>query len=55
MTMHWPHITMIVLIAINLGMAVSLHGKPRGLWNVWARLFDNGVLVWLLIYGGFFK
>jgi hypothetical protein len=54
MTFHWPQITMIVLIGMEVGLHMANHGKPRDSYNIWLKLIDAAVLVWLLRAGGFF-
>ena len=54
--MHTPQIIVIVLISMNFGIELIKHGQPKeGNHNVFIKLIDVGVLVGLLIWGGFFS
>lgn len=53
--MQWPQITMIVLLAVNGGLALAQHGKPKGDYNFFVWAIDAAIMVWLLNAGGFFK
>jgi hypothetical protein len=49
-----PQITMIVLYALNLGIAMALHGKPKtGENNFWVQFIAINISAALLYYGGF--
>lgn len=50
-----PQIIYIVLTAMNLGMALAKHGKPRENWNVFVNSASAAIVYTLLIWGGFFK
>ena len=51
-----PQIILIVLISIRLLANAYMHGKPRdGKYNMFASLVDAGLLIWILIAGGFFN
>lgn len=53
--MGWPQITIIVLVALSVGINLALHGKPRtGTHSVWVGLFGAALTVVPLYYGGFF-
>ena len=50
-----PQIILIVLISIRLLANAYMHGKPRdGKHNMFVELVDVGLLIWILIAGGFF-
>jgi hypothetical protein len=54
--MTWQQIAMIVLLTLNIGIALSEHGKPReGKHNFWTTFFGVGLFLWLLLSGGYFK
>ena len=51
-----PQIILIVLISIQLLANAYMHGKPRdGKHNMFTSLVDDGLLIWILIAGGFFN
>lgn len=52
--MHWPQITMIVLITLGLGVNLAEHGKPRTPHNFIVSLISAGISVALMSAGGFF-
>ena len=52
--MGWPQITMIVLIALGVGISLAKHGEPRGNHSFGASLFSAALSVGLLYAGGFF-
>lgn len=54
MKLHWPQIMMIVLMGLQLGGHLAMHGKPRSLHNVWWAAFRAVSLFVLLYAGGFF-
>ena len=50
-----PQIILIVLLGIRLLANAYMHGKPRsGTYNLFASLVDAGLMIWILIAGGFF-
>lgn len=53
--MHWPQITVIVLLAISGTINLFSHGKPKGDYNFWAWLISFAIWMILLINGGFFS
>ena len=54
--MGWQQIVIIVLYAMDLGMAAIKHGERRtGYHNFWATLIVDGFLTWVLYSAGFFK
>jgi hypothetical protein len=50
----WPQITILILVAFNIGIAATNHGKPRSPYNIYWALIDAVILLWLLTMGGFF-
>ena len=54
--MHWPQITYIVLIAINITINAAYHGQPRrGKYSFWIALISSFLAIALLNAGGFFN
>ena len=54
--MGTPQIILLVLVALNLLANAYLHGKPRnGNYNLLTALINAGIIIWLLVAGGFFK
>ena len=52
--MRWPQITVIVIMAINLGINLVMHGKPKKEdYNFFKECINDAILIVLLIYGGF--
>ena len=50
-----PQIILLVLLGLNLLATAYLHGKPRtGNFNIFGALVNAGILIWLLVSGGFF-
>lgn len=50
-----PQIILIVLYSISLCIAANQHGKPRdGENNFWVSLIGTGIIIGLLVWGGFF-
>ena len=50
-----PQIILIVLLGISLLVNAYLHGKPKtGKFNIFYKLVDAGIIIWILIAGGFF-
>jgi hypothetical protein len=53
--MGTPQIILLTLLGIQLLLTAYLHGKPRdGKHNVFVKLIDAGILIWILVAGGFF-
>lgn len=50
----WPQITWLVLITLNVGITLALHGKPRGPHNVWWTIGGTPISFAILYFGGFF-
>ncbi|EJP2482718.1 transglycosylase SLT domain-containing protein, partial [Salmonella enterica] len=56
MTLHWPQITLIILLAFGLGVTAVKYGEPRNdEYSFWWQLAANLVTAWLLWCGGFFS
>lgn len=54
--MGWQQVVMILLLAFDLAAALIMHGKPKeGSYNFWVSLLTDGLIVLLLMTGGFFK
>ena len=54
--MSWQQIVIIVLFAMDLGMAAIKHGERReGKHSFWSSLIVNGFLTWVLYSAGFFN
>jgi len=51
--MHWPQITMIVIMAINGGIFLVKHGNQREPYNFWGYLISAIIMVTILYFGGF--
>lgn len=54
--MGWPQITLIVLLAISVGVSAAKHGQPLEYqtYNVCRTLVRVVILSTLLHFGGFF-
>ena len=51
-----PQIILLVLLGLNLLASAYLHGKPKsGKHNLFLAMLNAGVLLWILISGGFFR
>lgn len=51
-----PQIVFIVLFAMDLGMALGLHGKPReSRYNFWTTAIADAIHIALLYWGGFWS
>lgn len=55
--MEWPQITVIVLMALNTGIALAKHGEQKLIpnYNILESLFDSTIVLALLVFGGFFS
>ena len=50
-----PQIILLSLLGLQLLLTAYLHGKPRdGKHNIFFKLIDAAILIWILIAGGFF-
>lgn len=54
MIFHWPQILMVILLAIDAGVSLAQHGKPRSPHSIWTSLIAIALNVWILSAGGFF-
>ena len=53
--MGTPQIILLTLLGIQLLITAYMHGKERtGTHNIFMRIVDAGLLIWILIAGGFF-
>ena len=54
--MKTAQIIIVVLIALDLGVALVMHGKsyPRPI-NFWRQLFTDAIILGMLYWGGFFS
>lgn len=53
--MGTPQIILLTLLGLQLLLTAYYHGKPRdGKHNIFVRLIDSAILLWILIAGGFF-
>lgn len=53
--MEWPQITLIILIASNLGVVLAKDGKSSGTHSFFTSCISTAITAWLLIVGGFFN
>jgi hypothetical protein len=54
--MNAPQIVAICLMALQVGIGLADHGKPKtGNHSFFQALISTGLLLGLLIWGGFFK
>ena len=51
--MHWPQITMIVIMTVGAAYTLAHHGKPRSLHNFWSKAIGIGIYAGILTAGGF--
>jgi hypothetical protein len=53
--MGTPQIILLTLLGIQLLITAYRHGTPiDGTHNIFIKLIDAGILVWILVAGGFF-
>jgi hypothetical protein len=53
--MGTPQIILLTLLGIELLLTAYMHGRPRtSTYNIFMRIVDSAVLIWILIAGGFF-
>ena len=56
MTLHWPQITILILIVLQIGISLAKDGQPKtGKWSFGWSLFNASILLTLLYFGGFFN
>lgn len=54
--MNWAQIAVIVILAMDAGCSIALHGKPKtGNNNVFVTLIGHAIWLVLLWYGGFWR
>jgi hypothetical protein len=53
--MGWPQITMIVLLALGVGIALAKNGQSKGNYSFGWAIIGAGINVGLLYAGGFFS
>jgi hypothetical protein len=54
--MGTPQIILVTLLGISLLINAYNHNRPRtGSYNIFYRLIDTGILIWILYAGGFFS
>lgn len=54
--MHWPQITVLVLMSVGMLCEIALHGKERkGEYNGVSAVFRTTITAFLLYKGGFFQ
>ncbi|GAA0083139.1 hypothetical protein [Clostridium sp. CTA-6] len=54
--MGMPQIILIILSTLSLGIVMSRHGQPReDKYNFFTNLISTGIVIGLLIWGGFFN
>jgi hypothetical protein len=50
-----PQIILLTLLGIQLLLTAYMHGKERtGTHNIFFRIIDSAILLWILFAGGFF-
>ena len=52
--MSIPAIIILGFVFLEIVVAMTLHGRPKGKWNAGATLLNEAVIVGLLYWGGFF-
>ena len=53
--MGTPQTILLVLLGLHLLIAAYYHGQPRdGKHNIFIKIIDAGILLWILSAGGFF-
>jgi hypothetical protein len=54
--MNWPQLTMLVLIALNVGLNLGLDGQPRRYkYSFWIACVGAAVIIFILHQGGFWS
>jgi hypothetical protein len=48
-------IIVLVLFGLELMLGAYMHGKPRKEHNVFGTIVGIGIIMWLLVSGGFFS
>jgi hypothetical protein len=55
MTLHWPQVVILTLLAIVALGSTVLHGRPKtGSYNAFAGILSALIEGWVLWMGGFF-
>ena len=55
MLQFWPQLTMIVLYAIGIGIAIAKNGEPKNEnHNAFTVILASALGLWILYMGGFF-
>lgn len=56
MRFGWPQITLLAILALNLGINLARHGERKNeKYNFFIALFGIGLDLFLLYMGGFFR
>jgi len=53
MEFHWPQITLLILMALGVGLASAKHGEPQPRYNAGVTIISTIILGVLLWFGGF--
>ncbi len=52
----WPQYMYVAVVFVGLGFVLAKHGEPKeGKYSFWNTLIADGLVLWLLIAGGFFR
>ena len=54
MTLGWPQIIYLLLVALSLGVSIAKHGQVRDPYNVMDSIIATTIVLPLLYWGGFF-
>lgn len=54
LTLGWPQIIYLLLVALGFGVTVAKHGEQRYPHSVWTQLIGMVIVLPLLYWGGFF-
>lgn len=52
--MRWPQVLIIALFSADVGLAMGLHGMPKGFYNFFTTLIADAIILGILYAGGFF-
>jgi hypothetical protein len=53
--MGTPQIIFLVLVGLELLFTAYKHGQPKDeKYNIFVKLINAGIIIWILIAGGFF-
>ena len=51
-----PQIIYLALALLGLGSELAKHGEEKvSKYNFWSRLIAQGIIIWILVAGGFFS